>query len=716
MAKISSKRKIQPLWRMCLVPPARIFCSFNLVIKMIQNLWSDSAAAGYIPRYINPDVALRIYTSHLLGREPRLVLHGGGNTSVKTIETDLLGNETAVLRVKGSGWDLASIEPVGLPAVRLEPLLKLEQLEQLTDEAMVNYLRGCLMDSSAPTPSVETLLHAFLPHKYIDHSHALDVLALVDQDSGDNIPRQVFGGRVGYVPYIMPGFSLAKAAASVYRRNLQVEGLLLMKHGLFTFGDSARQSYTRTIELSNLAAEFVQKNRRTPVFVSRSWPEKEIARQADVAPILRGCLANSVEASSPVRWILDFRTSDQILEFVSGRDLAEYANRGTVTPDHLIRTKAKPLILSFPVAGALAEFRRATGGAVADYVGRYQEYFDRNNSRLEKPKSPLDSVPRIAVVPGCGFFGIGKSAGEAAVVADIAETWIEAVTSAEAIGRFCSLDESRQFEMEYWSLEQAKLRTAPEPRLARQVVLITGGAGTIGRAIGRAFAREGAEVALADLDGNKADEVARGIKESAFGAACDVTDAESVKGFFDRVCERFGGADIVVSNAGAAWSGPIATISDNLLRNSFELNFFAHQLVAQNAVRVMRWQETGGAILFNISKQAINPGPNFGAYGIPKAATLALARQYALEHGRDKIRVNVVNADRIRSGLLTDDMIRSRAQSRGLTEKDYMSGNLLGCEVTAEDVAQAFVNHALALKTTGDVTTVDGGNVAAFLR
>ena len=270
--------------------------------------------------------------------------------------------------------------------------------------------------------------------------------------------------------------------------------------------------------------------------------------------------------------------------------------------------------------------------------------------------------------------------------------------------------------MEYWSLEQAKLGALSEAPLARQVVLITGGAGTIGRAIGRAFAREGAEIAIADLDGEKAWEVARAINETALGVVCDVTNAESVRELFDRVCERFGGIDVVVSNAGAAWPGPIARISDDLLRKSFELNFFAHQLVARNAVRVMRWQETGGAILFNISKQAINPGPNFGAYGIPKAATLSLARQYALEHGCDKIRVNAVNADRIRSGLLTEDMIRSRAQSRGVTEKDYMSGNLLGCEVTAEDVAQAFVHQALALKTTGDVTTVDGGNVAAFLR
>jgi len=683
---------------------------------MIQNRWSDAEAAEHITRYNNPELALRIYTSRLLGQEPRLVLHGGGNTSVKATELDLFGIETRVLRINGSGWDLAAIEPVGLPAVRLEPLLRLEQLEQLSDEEMVNYLRGSLMDSSAPTPSVETLLHAFLPHKYIDHSHAADVLALGDQENGKNVARQVFGDRVGYVPYLMPGFSLAKAAVHEYRCNPHVEGLLLLKHGLFTFGKTAQQSYARTIDLNNLAAEFVQNHRRIPVFAPGSWTEKASGHLAEVAPILRGCLANAGRRDNPARWILDFRCSDQILEFVNGRQVSAYANRGTVTPDHLILTKGVPLILSFPEANALPEFRRETAGAIAEYIVQYRSYFDRNNSRLAKSKLPLDPIPRIALVPGCGLFGIGKSAREAASVADIAETWIEIVTAAESIGRFSSLEESQRFEMEYCSLEQAKLGALSEAPLARQVVLITGGAGTIGRAIGRAFAREGAEIVLADLQGDQASEAARAINQTALGVACDVTNAESVRELFDRVCQRFGGVDVVVSNAGGAWPGPMATISDDLLRKSFELNFFAHQSVAQNAVRVMRWQETGGAILFNVSKQAINPGPNFGAYGIPKSATLSLARQYALEHGGDKIRVNVVNADRIRSGLLNDEMIRSRTLSRGITEQDYMSGNLLGSEVTAEDVAQAFVHQALALKTTGNITTVDGGNVAAFLR
>jgi rhamnose utilization protein RhaD (predicted bifunctional aldolase and dehydrogenase)/NAD(P)-dependent dehydrogenase (short-subunit alcohol dehydrogenase family) len=682
---------------------------------MIPDLWSDAVAASYLARYSDADLAFRIYTSHLLGQEPRLVLHGGGNTSVKTVATDLLGSPTAVLRIKGSGWDLASIGPNGLPAVRLEPLRRLESLDRLSDEDMVNYLRCNLLEAAAPTPSVESLLHAFLPHKYIDHSHALDVLAVVDQ-AEEGFARQVFGDRVGYVPYIMPGFPLAKAAAAEFRRNPRVEGLILIKHGLFTFGEDAKQSYSRTIHLNNVAADFLAKHRRTTVFMPRFGSKDEIAPTAVIGPIVRGCLASAVSDDGTKRWILSFRSSPEISEFVNGQEVADYANRGVITPDHLIRTKGLPLITPLPVADALDDFRQKTVSAVADYVDRYRNYFRRHDALLEKRKLPLDPIPRIVLVPGCGLFGVGQSAKEAAIAADIAESWIETVTAAESVGRFSSLSESEQFAMEYWSLEQAKLNRRTEPRLGRQVVLVTGGAGTIGVAIAKAFAQEGAEIALADLDGGKAGETARAVSSTAFAADCDVTSAESVRNFFDRVCERFGGVDIVVSNAGAAWPAPIATISDEVFRKSFELNFFAHQTVAQNAVRVMRRQGTGGAILFNISKQAINPGPNFGAYGIPKAAALSLARQYALEHGRDQIRVNAVNADRIRSGLLTDEMIRSRAEARGVTEKEYMSGNLLGAEVTPEDVAQAFVHHALAMKTTGDVTTVDGGNVAAFLR
>ena len=290
------------------------------------------------------------------------------------------------------------------------------------------------------------------------------------------------------------------------------------------------------------------------------------------------------------------------------------------------------------------------------------------------------------------------------------------MSDAEAIGRFESITEAQMFDCEYWPLEQAKLGLKKEPPLAGQIVAVTGAAGAIGAATARAFAAAGAEVALLDIDVAAASEQAKRIGRTALPVQCDVTDAASVPAAFDKIAASFGGVDIVVSNAGAAWQGRIGEVDEAVLRKSFELNFYGHQRVAQAAIKIMLAQGSGGCLLFNVSKQAVNPGPNFGPYGVPKAALLALMRQYALDYGADGIRANAVNADRIRSGLLTEEMIATRAKARGLSEKDYMSGNLLGREVTADDVAQAFLHQALALKTTADVTTVDGGNIAAAMR
>jgi NAD(P)-dependent dehydrogenase (short-subunit alcohol dehydrogenase family) len=314
------------------------------------------------------------------------------------------------------------------------------------------------------------------------------------------------------------------------------------------------------------------------------------------------------------------------------------------------------------------------------------------------------------------LFGLGRSKRDAEIAADIAEAWIEGVSNADAIGRFESISEADMFDCEYWPLEQAKLGARKEPPLAGQIAVVTGAAGAIGTATAKAFAATGAEVALVDVNFAAASEAAKSIGPSALPVVCDVTKVASVRAAFDAVAAAFGGVDIVVSNAGAAWQGRIGEVDEDIMRKSFELNFYGHQRVAQAAVKIMLAQGTGGCLLFNVSKQAVNPGANFGPYGIPKAAELALMRQYALDYGADGIRANAVNADRIRSGLLTSEMIASRSKARGLTEKDYMSGNLLGREVTAEDVAQAFVHQALALKTTADVTTVDGGNIAAAMR
>jgi NAD(P)-dependent dehydrogenase (short-subunit alcohol dehydrogenase family) len=328
----------------------------------------------------------------------------------------------------------------------------------------------------------------------------------------------------------------------------------------------------------------------------------------------------------------------------------------------------------------------------------------------------LDPMPRVVLVPGVGLFGLGRSKNDAKIAADLAEAAIATITDAEAVGRFEPLPESDLFDVEYWSLEQAKLGGARELPLAGQVAVITGAAGAIGFATAKAFASAGAEVGLLDVDEAAARVKAKAIGGAALGLKCDVTDAASVREAFAQIASAFGGVDIAVSNAGAAWQGRIGEIDEAMLRQSFELNFYGHQRVAQAAVKIMRAQGTGGCLLFNVSKQAVNPGPEFGPYGLPKAATLFLVRQYAVDYGAEGIRANAVNADRIRSGLLTEEMIATRSRARGLSEAAYMKGNLLGREVAAEDVAQAFLAQALALKTTADVTTVDGGNIAAALR
>ena len=682
--------------------------------------WSDAAAERLVERYaidgVSGDLALRVYTSRLLGGDPKLVLHGGGNTSVKTIVKDLLGEEAEVLCVKGSGWDMAAIEPAGLPAVRVAPLRKLRARESLSDEEMVRVQRANLIDPNAPNPSVETLLHAFLPHKFVDHTHSTAVLSLADQPDAAERCADLYGGRLGLVPYIMPGFLLAKAAAEMFEADPTVEGLVLLKHGIFTFGDSAQQAYERMVAAVSRAEQQLTQRRKT-VFAVASLPAA-IASAAEVAPILRGACAipSPTEAGAYKRFLLDFRTGAAVLNYVNGAELGRYGQAGVATPDHTIRTKNYPLIVPPPQAGRLDGFKRAVRAAVDRFAGDYHAYFARHNARQAIPKRELDPMPRVILVPGLGLFGLGGNAQDARVAADIALSTIETVTDAEAVGRFELVSEADMFDIEYWSLEQAKLGQGAEKPLAGQIAAITGGAGTIGRATARAMSRAGAEIALLDIDVEAAEAAAKTLGGAALGLACDVTDPASVRAAFDRVAAQFGGVDIVVSNAGAAWQGRIGEVEDQVLRRSFELNFFAHQYVAQNAVRIMLAQGTGGCLLFNVSKQAVNPGPNFGPYGLPKAATLALVRQYALDYGVDGIRANAVNADRIRSGLLTPELIAARAEARGVSEHDYLAGNLLGREVTAADVAQAFLHQALALKTTADVTTVDGGNIAAALR
>ena len=686
-----------------------------------QAMVAEGAAAG-----IDRDFALRIYTTRLLGRDPKLVLHGGGNTSLKTRMRDRLGDDVEVLRVKGSGADMASIAPAGFSAVRLAPMRKLRALDAIGDIDLVAVERANLIDAAAPNPSVEMMLHAFLPHKFVDHTHANAVLSIIDQPDGAQKCADVFGGRLAFVPYVMPGFGLAKTAIEAFEKTQPSDGLILSKHGIVTYGEDAREAYERMIEMVSLAEAFIARNAKRVSFAKTSH---DTAPVAAVAPLVRGACSEKDEKVEGAchRLVLDFRPIERFGDFFHHPDFARISRAGVVTPDHTIRTKNWPLVLPPPETGKLDAFAAATRKAANAFADHYRSYFARHNKRAGAIKHELDPLPRVVLVRDLGFFGLGPTKRDAAIAADIAETWMETVLGAEAIGRFESISEADMFDCEYWPLEQAKLAPPlPSPAsggglgrglpLLGQIAAVTGAAGAIGAATAKAFATAGAEVALLDVDLDAARKTAKTVAATALAVECDVTDAASVNAAFDKIAAHFGGIDILISNAGAAWQGRIGEVDEAILRQSFELNFYGHQRVAQAAVKIMRAQNTGGCLLFNVSKQAVNPGPNFGPYGVPKAALLALMRQYALDYGSDGIRANAVNADRIRSGLLTPDMIASRSKARGLSEKDYMSGNLLGREVTADDVAQAFLHQALALKTTADVTTVDGGNIAAAMR
>ena len=477
------------------------------------------------------------------------------------------------------------------------------------------------------------------------------------------------------------------------------------------------EAYERMIALVTLAEQRLAKNRK-PAFVSAKLPARP-ARVADVAPIVRGAcsLPDGKTDGAWKRFVLDFRGNDAVMNFVNGAEVARYGQAGVVTPDHNIRIKNRPLVVAAPEDGDLAGFRNSVRGAVAAYGERYQDYFARNNARVGGIKTMLDPMPRVVLVPGVGLFGLGRSKKDAQH------------RRRSRRGRDCHHHRCRGGR---------PLRAAAGGRSVRCRILVARAGearqrqGAAAGGAGRRHHRRRRRDRICDRQGIRGGRRRSGAARCRRGRRAGESQGDRRRGAwaFDAtsptphrcgtpsraVASAFGGVDIAVSNAGAAWQGRIGEVDEAVLRQSFELNFYGHQRVAQAAVKIMRAQGTGGCLLFNVSKQAVNPGPDFGPYGLPKAATLFLVRQYALDYGSEGIRANAVNADRIRSGLLTEEMIASRSKVRGVSEQDYMRGNLLGREVAAEDVAQAFLAQALALKTTADVTTVDGGNIAAALR
>lgn len=678
-----------------------------------RNLWDD----GDLRKYLQPksastldhDLSFRIYSSRLIGAVPDLVMHGGGNTSCKSLTEDLFGDELKVICVKGSGWDLGDIEKKGLPAMKLDPLLSLKSLKFLSDEEMVNIQRSNLLDYQSPNPSVETLLHAFLPYKFIDHTHSTPFLTLANLPNAKDIVKEIFGPKIAVVPYVMPGFELAKVAIEIHDESPDVEGLLLLQHGHFTWGDDAKQSYDRVIHQTNLVENWIS-TRRKPK--DRNYLGKPNHIKQKFLQTLRGAIGslNEIRGEGPIFHLVDDQTT---LQFLQRKDLEKLSNLGVATPDHVIRLKPKPLLIGAKAPLTDPKFIKKL---VCDFAENYKTYFNENKTNSSSEKYMLSPLPKLVWATGIGLIGIGESKKEAKIITDLASQNIKVMADGVDAGGFSPVKTPDLFDLEYWSLEQAKLGRGSPLKLKSKVAVVTGGAGAIGEEIAKIFLANGAEILLVDNNLESLSRVANELGNRVVPFCIDLTKPEAPEKIIEGVTSNFGGVDILISNAGYAPQGAIVDIEEKIIRDSFELNFFSHLMLARAFYDVFKTQNLGGQILFNISKQSVNPGKNFGAYGLPKATLLFLMRQLAVEFSDKNIRINGVNADRIRSGILTDEMIMERAKSRSIKKDDYLTSNLLNSEVKSSHVAEAFLALALSERTTGHVMTVDGGNVAAFLR
>ncbi len=695
--------------------------------KMI-NRWNNAEAEAFIKELgptFGEDLALRTYSSRLLGSDPELVLHGGGNTSVKTQWRDRFASLTDAIYVKASGFDMSSIPPAGHSGMLLEPIRRLLALPHLSEQEMVDELRRCLLDWRAATPSIETLMHAGITAKFVDHTHADAILTLTNQRGAEGLVREILGEHVAVIPYVKAGFELAQAVNARVGGSPDSDAIVLMQHGLVTWGPTAEASYKKMIELVTRTEQYLE-SRRTRVFVS-SGESVQAAREsyAQVAPILRGCLARpSGDPDRPFkRVILRPLIEPEVLGLLESECAQPLLMTPPLTPDHLIRTKSLPLSLHNP--GDSQQFREETKAAIKEYVEAYDQYFSRYESRLVPGLQKFDSYPRVVIVPGIGAVCAGEDLRAAEIARDItrqtlrAKSWF-AATGSEYIG----LSEEHLFDMEYFPLQHAKLAAAPPPGpLTPEVALITGAAGAIGLGVAEQLLKDGCHVALSDLPGENLESAARLLSERfgkrVIGVPLDVTDETSVKKGFETVIEEWGGIDLVIVNAGIAMVSSIAEMSLEKFRRLERVNIEGTLLVLAEAGRHFKLQGTGGDIVLVSTKNVFAPGAKFGAYSATKAASHQLGRIAVLEMADIGVRVNMVSPDAVfshgerKSGLWAE-VGPDRMKARGLDEKGleeyYRSRNLLKARVTADHVGRAVLYFATRqTPTTGATIPVDGG-------
>lgn len=736
----------------------------------MESKWSDVEASAFVSKHSErwgEDLALRAYSSRLLGAESALVLHGGGNTSVKGTVTNALGEAVDAVFVKGSGFDLAAIGPGGHTALDLGYLKKLATLSDLPDEKMLDELLVHRLDPRAAPPSIEAMLHALIPLKYVDHTHADAILALTNRPDGEAAVAEALGGDVAVLGYVRPGFGLAREAARACAASPGRLGLVLIKHGLVTWGESARESYERTVSLVTKAEEWLRARRAsrragpgrgggraTPpqpgasagagtdrtggvarggtaseeaarVEVSHTPYELARGRYIEVAPVLRGALAipSGDEDRPYLRFILTPLISDEILKIVDSDRGKKICLTPPLTSDHLIRTKALPLWIDDPGYGSAEKAAACIPEAVADYAKEYDEYFRRNSARTPQGVGRFDSMPRVILMPGLGAVCAGKDAREAGVVRDITEHTLRIKAEVFESGTYEGLDEEHLFDMEYFSLQHRKLDAGGDPPLGRTVAVVTGAAGAIGSGICEGLLDNGCHVAVTDLPGPRLDsygaELAKRYGERAAVIPMDVTDRRSVASAMDAAVETWGGVDLLVANAGIAHVAELLEIDPKDFRRVQSVNVEGTLHVLSEAAKHFKLQGTGGDVVVISTKNVFCPGAGFGAYSATKAAAHQLARIASLELAPIGVRVNMVSPDAVfgegerKSGLWAE-VGPSRMRARGLDEKGleeyYRDRNLLKARVTASHVANAVLFFATRrTPTTGATIPVDGG-------
>jgi len=653
----------------------------------MKSLWQETEAAR-----MDGDLALRVYTSRLLGRDKSLVLHGGGNTSVKIAERNRFGEDETILYVKGSGWDLETIEAPGFSPVRLTHVQRLAGLERLSDPDMVNELVTHMTRATAPTPSIETILHGCMPFKYVDHTHADAVLAITNTPDGEARVRAIYGGSVIVIPYLMPGFDLARAVAREFARQAtpRTVGVVLLKHGIFSFGETAREAYERMISLVDLAERHLMEHRAWSV----GMPSSPVS--VGIAPLEIASLRRAISDVAGFPAILRVRTTAQTLGFARHPEVERLSQQGPATPDHVIRTKRTPML----------------GTDVSAFVRAYQAYFDRHAANAEEPKTMLDPAPRMVLDPRFGLASVGRTARDARIVEELYEHTIDVILRADALTRYEALPPQDIFDIEYWDLEQAKLRKGGRPpALTGEVAWVTGAASGIGKAVVTSLLARGAAVVGIDVDESI---VTLHTRPEYLGIQCDVRDAGAVQSALEQTAMTFGGLDMIVLNAGIfGATRSISELSSEEWRQVMGVNVDANLVLLRACHPNLKLAPRGGRVVVIGSKNVPAPGPGAAAYSASKAALNQLARIAALEWGADGIRVNSLHPNQVfDTRLWTETVLAERAKRYGMTIEQYKTNNVLRTEVTSRDVAElaAEMCGPLFAKTTGAQLPVDGGN------